>query len=84
LLQKKKSNAKNNAKNGAKNNAKRSKALLEEKRAENVEHRANGADIDPDLTEPELDALASAIVEEIKATVPDDTSTDRMCSRCLK
>ena len=60
MLQKKQSNAKD------------TKALLEKKTAKHVEHMKKGAGIDRVLTEPELDALASVIVEKIKLILPED------------
>jgi hypothetical protein len=46
LLQKKQNSDKHNAKNNAKRNANATKALLEKKIAEHVEHRKRGVGID--------------------------------------
>ena len=64
LLQKKQNNDKLNAK--------ATKALLEKKIAEHVEHRKRGVGIDPVLSEQDFDTFALAIVEKIKLIVPED------------
>jgi hypothetical protein len=63
LLQKKQNNAKANGK--------ATKALVEKKIAEHVEHMKRGVGIDPVLVKQDLDTLALAIVEKIKLIVPE-------------